>query len=82
MALAHFTDKDFEEVYAPYLLQRQDWVILTPPLPNGAKKKSFLERHGCRIAMGQGKVYRERGWWMLCQDNLASYATPLGAVGF
>ena len=77
MALAHFTDKDFEEVYAPYLLQRQDWVILTPPLPNGAKKKSFLERHGCRIAMGQGKVYRERGWWMLGQDNLASYATQL-----
>ena len=35
MALAHFTDKDFEEVYAPYLLQLQDWVILTPPLPNG-----------------------------------------------
>jgi len=28
--------------------------------------------------MGQGKVYRERGWWMLGQDNLASYATPLG----
>ena len=77
MALAHFTDKDFEEVYAPYLPQRQDWVILTPPIPNGAKKKSFLERHECRIAMGQGKVYRERGWWMLGQDNLASYATPL-----
>ena len=28
--------------------------------------------------MGQDKVYRERGWWMLGQDNLASYATPLG----
>jgi hypothetical protein len=56
MALANFTDKDFEEVYAPCLQQRQDWVILTPPLPNGAKKKAFLERHGCRVAVGQGRM--------------------------
>ena len=62
MALADFTDRDFEENYAPYLQRRQDWVILTPPLPNGAKKKAFLDRYGYKVAIGQGKVYRERGW--------------------
>jgi len=77
MALADFTDRDFEENYAPYLQRRQDWVILTPPLPNGAKKKAFLEQYGHKVAIGQGKVYRERGWWMSGLDALASYATPL-----
>jgi hypothetical protein len=46
IALADFTDNDFEENYAPHLQRRQDWVILTPPLPNGAKKKAFLEQYG------------------------------------
>jgi ribonuclease HI len=77
MALADFTDNDFEENYAPHLQRRQDWVILTPPLPNGAKKKAFLEQYGHKVAIGQGKVYRERGWWMSGRDALASYATPL-----
>jgi ribonuclease HI len=77
MALADFTDNDFEENYAPHLQRRQDWVILTPPLPNGAKKKAFLEQYGHKVATGQGKVYRERGWWMSGRDALASYATPL-----
>jgi hypothetical protein len=77
MAIADFTDKDFEEDYAPCLQRRQDWVILTPPLPNGAKKKAFLERYGYKVAVGQGKVYRKRGWWMSGRDALASYATPL-----
>jgi hypothetical protein len=64
MALADFTDNDFKENYAPHLQRRQDWVILTPPLPNGAKKKALLEQYGHKIATGQGKVYRGRGWWM------------------
>jgi hypothetical protein len=38
MALADFNDNDFKENYAPHLQRRQDWVILTPPLPNVAKK--------------------------------------------
>ena len=29
------------------------------------------------ISTGQGKVFRERGWWRSGQDKLASYATPL-----
>ncbi len=29
------------------------------------------------MSVGQGKVYRERGWWMSGRDSLASYATPL-----
>jgi ribonuclease HI len=77
MALADFTDKDFEENYAPHLQRRQDWVILTPPLPHGTKKQAFLEQYGRKIATGQGKVYRERGWWMSGRDALASHATPL-----
>jgi len=77
MALADFTDKDFEENYAPHLQRRQDWVILTPPLPHGTKRKAFLEQYGHKIATGQGKVYRERGWWMSGRDALASLATPL-----
>jgi len=77
MALADFTDRDFEENYAPYLQRRQDWVILTSPLPNCAKKKAFLDRCGYKVAIGQGKVYRERVWWKSGRDALASYATPL-----
>ncbi len=77
MALADFTDKDFEENYAPHLQRRQDWVILTPPLPHGTKKQAFLEQYGRKIATGQDKVYRERGWWMSGRDALASHATPL-----
>jgi hypothetical protein len=56
MALADFTDNDFEENFAPHLQRRQDWVILTPPLPHGTKKKAFLEQYGRKIATGQGKV--------------------------
>jgi len=77
MALADFTDNDFREHYAPHLQRRQDWVILPPPLPNGTKKKVFLEQYGHKIATGQDRVYRERGWWMSGRDALASHATPL-----
>ena len=80
MALADFTDKDFEEIYAPCLQRRQDWVILailTPPLPNGAKEKAFLELYGYKVAVGQGKVYREPGACMSGRDAWASYVTPL-----
>ena len=27
--------------------------------------------------MGQGKVFRERGWWLSGQDKLVSYSTKL-----
>jgi hypothetical protein len=42
MALADFTDKDFEENYAPHLQRRQDWVILTPPCPTAPRNKLSL----------------------------------------
>lgn len=45
--------------------------------PQGNKKKSFLDRYGSKISTGQGKVFRERGWWRSGQDKLVSYATPL-----
>ena len=64
-----------------HLQRRQDWVVLTPPLPHGTKKKAFLEQYGHKIATGQGKVYRERGWWMSGRDALASHATPLEGWG-
>ena len=51
--------------------------MLTPPLPHGTKRKAFLEQYGHKIATGQGKVYRERGWGMSGRDALASHATPL-----
>jgi len=39
MALADFTDRDFEENYTPHLQRRQDWVILTPPYLKVPRKK-------------------------------------------
>jgi ribonuclease HI len=77
MSLADFTENDFVEKYAPHLQHCQNWVILTPPLSKETKKKSFLDRYGSKISTGQGKVFRERGWWRSGQDKLASYATPL-----
>ncbi len=81
MALADFTDREFDEVYAPPLRIRQDWVILTPPVFKDSKKRLFLERHGRWISTGQGKILREKGWWMSGQDNLASYSTKLEGWG-
>ena len=52
MALADFTDDDFEENFAPHLQRRQDWVILIPPLPHGTKKKAFLEQYGHKTRQG------------------------------
>ena len=63
--------------YVPNLQTCKNWVILTPPLSTATKKKSFLDRYGSKISTGQGKVYRERGWWRSGQDKLASYATSL-----
>jgi hypothetical protein len=77
MSLADFTDNDFVEKYVPHLQHCLNWVILTPPLTEDSKKKSFLDRYGNMISTGQGKVFRERGWWRSGQDKLASYATPL-----
>jgi hypothetical protein len=77
LTLADFTDDEFVEVHVPYLRQRHDRVILTPPLPKGSKKKLFLDRHGCQISTGQGKIFRERGWWLSGQDKLASFFTKL-----
>ena len=68
MALADFTDSEFDEVYAPPLRIRQDWVILTPPVSKDSKKRLFLERHGRRISTGQVKIFREKGCWMSGQD--------------
>ncbi len=48
LTLADFTDDEFVEVYVPYLRQRHDRGILTPPLPKGSKKKLFLDRQGVR----------------------------------
>ena len=48
-----------------------------PRTSKETKKKSFLDRYGSKISTGQGKVFRERGWWRSGQDKLASYATPL-----
>ena len=48
MALADFTDKDFEENYAPHLQRRQDWVILTPPLPTAPRNKLSLSNMAAR----------------------------------
>jgi hypothetical protein len=62
MALADFTESEFDEVYAPPLRIRQDWVILTPPVSKDSKKRLFLERHGGRISTEQGKIFREKGW--------------------
>ena len=59
MALADFTDIEFEETYTTYLRQRQDWVILSAHLPKDSKKKLFLDRHGCQKTIGQGKILRE-----------------------
>ena len=78
MALADFTDHEFE-AFAPSLRRQQDWDILTPPVPNDSKKRLFLEGHGHRISTGQGKIFREKGWWMSGHDNLASYSTKLDA---
>ena len=75
MAQANFTHNEFEDV--PYLRQRHDWAILTPPLPKDSKMKLFLDRHGCQISTGQGKIFRERGWWLSGQDKLASFFTKL-----
>jgi hypothetical protein len=61
MALADFTDSDFEENYAPHLQRRQDWVILTPPLPDGAKKKAFLEQYGHKVAMDKARYTGSEG---------------------
>jgi hypothetical protein len=77
VSLADITDNEFDEVYAPHLRQRHDWVILTPSVPKGSKKKSFLDSHGCQISTGQGKIFRERGWWLSGQDKLASYSTEM-----
>ena len=77
MSLADFTDNDFVEKCAPHLQHCLNWVILTPPLSEDSKKKSFLDSYGNMISTGQGKVFRERGWWRSGQDKLASYATPL-----
>ena len=41
MSLADFTDNDFVEKYAPQLQHCLYWVILTPPLSEDSKKKSF-----------------------------------------
>ena len=41
------------------------------------KKKAFFDRYGCQISKGQGKIFKERGWWTLGLDKLASYATLL-----
>ncbi len=48
MALADFTDKDFEENYAPHLQRRQDWVILTPPCPTVPREKLSLSNMATR----------------------------------
>jgi hypothetical protein len=69
MSLADFTDNDFVEKYVPHLQHCLNWVILTPPLTEDSKKKSFLDRYGNMISTGQGKVFRERGWWRLVRTN-------------
>jgi len=53
--------------------------FLTPPLPKGSKKKLYLDRQGCQILIEQGKIFRERGWWLSGQDKLASDSTNLKA---
>jgi ribonuclease HI len=62
MALADFTDNDFEEIYAPCLQRKQDWVILTPPLPNGASDGSLEDgRMGAGVyIVRSGKALRFR----------------------
>jgi hypothetical protein len=69
MALADFTDKEFEENYAPYLQQRHNWVILTPPLPKGLRRKLFLTVMGVRYRRDRVRSSRKGDGGNLASTN-------------
>ena len=77
LTLADFTDNELDEVYAPHLRRRHDWAILTPHVPKGSKKNSFLDRYGCQISTGQVQDLPRGGVVAVRQDKLASYSTKL-----
>jgi len=69
MALADFTDKEFEEKYAPYLQQRHNWVILTFPLPKGLRRKLFLTVMGVRYRRDRVRSLRKGDGGHLASTN-------------
>lgn len=52
------------------LQQGQDWVVITPELKAGSTRREILEKNGVRVAVGQGKVRRWKGWWRSGTDKV------------
>ena len=76
--LAGFSSEDLTQL--KHRLQgRNDWIILTPPVPDDSPAATFLASLGRRALVGSesGKTFRTRGWWKSGIDTLASYSTAI-----